>query len=97
MFVIAINPIIAVFSLQKRGSTLQNIISITEEKPMPIAIDRIPSKQENGLQNGPSSNDEKSDSQSDSGKSSIGPSFQKTQTMREMLAGIPGISMKVKC
>lgn len=67
---------------------------LTEEKPRESTRETFTStKLENGI-NHHSSDDNQSDS-SENHKSPGLSGFQKTQTMREMLAGIPGISMKV--
>lgn len=63
-----------------------------EEKPKEATRETfVNSRQENGINH--SSDDNQSDS-SENHKSPGLSGFQKTQTMREMLAGIPGISMK---
>lgn len=67
---------------------------LTEEKPKESTRETFTNaKLENGV-NHHSSDDNQSDS-SENHKSPGLSGFQKTQTMREMLAGIPGISMKV--
>ncbi|KAK3090145.1 hypothetical protein FSP39_009486, partial [Pinctada imbricata] len=74
---------------------IKPVLPPKEEEKLPNQIsDKSAGKLENGLPNGPESLDDKTDTSSDNGKTSSSLGFQKTQTMREMLAGIPGISMK---